>query len=362
MQRYAQTREQSGELLRIALSLMSRHAAGLHPATYAVWYEYAAGTHPKLKETIDACIAAGKPVDDDTIYALHDALIAGPAEAEAGKLRAEFERMLGELSGHAAAAGEHADAYGTSLNRFGDSLRPNADPQTLKAALDAISRSTSDMRQKTGELQAQLQESAEEIQTLRAELTRARGEAVTDPLTGITNRRGFEQAMQDACAANGDRLTGFSLIMLDIDHFKKCNDSYGHLFGDKVICSVAQVVAKNVKGQDTPARIGGEEFAVLLPDTPLEGARVLAERIRTTVGSGRIKRGNSAEFVGNITVSLGVAQYADGETTEAFMARADKALYASKSGGRNCVTIAKSPDTDPGDGIAVVRPLRAANG
>lgn len=362
MQRFAQTRETSGELLRIALSLMSKHAAGLHPATYAVWYEYAAGTHPKLKEAIDARIAAGKPVDDDAIYMLHEAFIAGPAEAEAGKLRTEFARVLGELSGHAAAAGEHADAYGTSLNRFGESLRPNADPKSLKAALDAISRSTGDMRQKTGELQAQLQESAQEIQTLRAELTRARGEALTDPLTGITNRRGFEKAMQDARAANGDRLTGFSLIMLDIDHFKKCNDTYGHLFGDKVICSVAQVVAKNVKGQDTPARVGGEEFAVLLPDTPLEGARVLAERIRASVGAGRIKRGNSAELVGNITVSLGVAQYADDETTEAFMGRADEALYASKSGGRNRVTVARVPDAGAGNGIAAVRPLRAANG
>jgi diguanylate cyclase len=144
--------------------------------------------------------------------------------------------------------------------------------------------------------------------------------------------------------------------MLDIDHFKKCNDTYGHLFGDKVIRRVAQVITKNVKGQDLPARIGGEEFAILLPDTPVAGALALAERIRMAVERGRIKRGDGAEAVGNITISLGVAEYAPGETLEAFILRADQALYASKAGGRNRVTHASSlnvVETAP-------RPTRAA--
>ena len=213
----------------------------------------------------------------------------------------------------------------------------------MHLAVDAMLSDTRSMREKTSEFQQQLHGGAREVEALRAELKRLKGEALTDALSGIANRRGFDQAIADARSANNGALTGCSLIMLDIDHFKRCNDTYGHPFGDKVIRSIAQIVDKNVKGQDTAARIGGEEFAVLLPDTPLDGAGVLAERIRTMVAAGRIKGAKDGEPIGQITISLGVAQFTDGESVEALMARADKALYASKNGGRNRVTVVGAP-------------------
>jgi diguanylate cyclase len=127
--------------------------------------------------------------------------------------------------------------------------------------------------------------------------------------------------------------------MCDIDHFKKINDNYGHLFGDKVIRAVAQVLTDNVKGRDTAARYGGEEFIVLLPNTPLEGARALAEKIRSTIEGGRIKKGGGEETA-KVTISLGVSRYAPGESSASFIERADKALYVSKQSGRNQVSLA----------------------
>ena len=342
MRRYPETRDTSSELLRLALPLISRQQAGFHPASYAVWYEYVASTNPALKLELDGRLASGKALVDDDIYALHDKFVAGPAVVASEKMGLALDRMLQELSGHAASVGDETRTYGASLTRFGDCLRPDADPQVLRAELGTMIETTRSMRDKTMELQEQLDGSAMEVEALRAELKRVKGESMTDALTGITNRRGLEQVFAAARAGAGS-LAGYSLIMLDIDHFKKCNDTYGHLFGDRVIRSVAQMIARNVKGQDTAARVGGEEFAVLLPDTPLEGACTLAERVRLVVASGRIKTGSEGTPVGNITISLGVAEYAADETDEEFMLRADKALYASKQGGRNRVSVAQVP-------------------
>ena len=360
MHKYPETRDASSELFRLVVPMMRNHPAGFHPASYALWYEYAAGTNPQIKQAVDKLLACGEAITDEVTYALSEKHLASNEHPATEKMRAQLERMLAELSTQAGTAGEHAEAYGASLANFGASLKPDANPQEMQSALNAMTDDTLAMRDTAGQLQAQLQGSAQEIESLRAELTRVKSEAVTDPMTGITNRRGFERAIHAIHAESADQPTGFCLLMLDIDHFKKCNDTYGHLFGDKVIRGVAQALAKNVKGQDTAARIGGEEFAVLLPTTPLEGARVLAERIRGAIAQGRIKSGTNGELIGNITISVGVAQYVAGETVDAIMARADKALYASKSGGRNRVTIAAPPETAETADAAANQPGRPA--
>ena len=127
--------------------------------------------------------------------------------------------------------------------------------------------------------------------------------------------------------------------MIDIDHFKRVNDSYGHPFGDQVIRAVGQVLSQLTQRKDVAARYGGEEFALLLPDTAADGARDVAERLRSAIARGHIKRGNGGEPVGNITISAGVAQFVRGEDPMSLIARADRALYVSKQSGRNRVTV-----------------------
>jgi diguanylate cyclase len=127
--------------------------------------------------------------------------------------------------------------------------------------------------------------------------------------------------------------------MIDIDHFKQVNDTHGHLVGDKVIRFIATQLSKNVKGRDIVARIGGEEFAILLPSTQLENARILAESIRTKIEKSQLKRVDNSKSLGSITISIGATCYIRGETTNEFYHRADKALYRSKHAGRNKVSI-----------------------
>jgi diguanylate cyclase len=257
-----------------------------------------------------------------------------------------MRRVMDEMSQYAADAGDTASQYGDALGEHGAKLRGAADASTVTAVVQALLADTGRMQSSVNTLQTRLEETNREAKELREALQRAQGEALTDPLTGLTNRRGFDQVIATALAAPGS-LSGHSLLMADIDHFKKVNDTYGHLLGDKVIRSVAQVLKATVKGRDTAARFGGEEFAILLPETPLAGARALAEHIRATIEKGRIRRPDSSEDIGGITISIGVATYVEGDSIESMIQRADLALYACKKAGRNRVMTQREEFVNP---------------
>lgn len=127
--------------------------------------------------------------------------------------------------------------------------------------------------------------------------------------------------------------------MVDIDHFKRFNDTHGHQVGDQVLRLVAKTLTDCVRAGDLPARYGGEEFAVVLPKTGIQVARPIAERIRTTLAARKIIRRNTGEGLGGITISIGAALYHPGETPAALVARADSALYAAKRQGRNRLVV-----------------------
>ena len=336
--RYDDSAEKSAEFLRLALPLMARQRAATHPVSYALWYEYVSGANAGLRDAVDACLKAQGSLDEESTLALYRKHVAEIDEELARQLGAGFQKVMTDVSLSATQAGDRASRIGDSLGRLSAGLEAANAGEGIKSIL-ALTR---DMQDSIVALKNQLDESRGEIEQLRKEVTRARTEACTDGLTGLMNRRGFEMTMATCLASHGGADAGPCLLMLDIDHFKKVNDSYGHVFGDKVLRAVAQILHDNVKGKDTAARYGGEEFIVLLPDTPLEGARQLAERIRGIVERCRIKRSADQGAVANIMVSVGVASFRRGEAVADFIARTDAALYASKSTGRNRVTVASN--------------------
>jgi diguanylate cyclase len=205
---------------------------------------------------------------------------------------------------------------------------------------------TRDMQGAVARLQQRLSDSQKEIAMLRDEVRRARHESLIDGLTGLANRRAFDQRLATFLAAADVTLRDESrspcLLLSDIDHFKRINDSYGHAFGDQVIRAVAQVLQRHVPAAGMAARIGGEEFALLLPPVTLDEAGELAEKVRATIAASRIRRQGDADALARVTVSLGVAPYRRGESAREFLDRADQALYASKAAGRDRVTVLPS--------------------
>ncbi|WP_321326348.1 GGDEF domain-containing protein [Thiomicrorhabdus sp.] len=186
----------------------------------------------------------------------------------------------------------------------------------------------------TNRLKTQVSHSATEITQLKNELEKAHKVANTDELTGIPNRRGFNEIIKNLALSADTEDYSFALLLVDIDYFKNINDEYGHLIGDSVLRYLAKQLNAETKGKDSIARIGGEEFVILLPQTNYENAFRVAENLRQKVECNRLKVKNSEKTL-SLTISVGVSIYERGENLEKLIDRADKALYQAKNSGRN---------------------------
>ena len=162
-----------------------------------------------------------------------------------------------------------------------------------------------------------------------------------DSLTGLYNRRAILGKLHELVNSANRYKEDFSLIMLDIDHFKKVNDRYGHLTGDEVLEKIATLIHQNVRDTDIVGRYGGEEFIIILPQTNLSSAWVVAERLRSIIEKTELKSSTGTTF--SITVSQGLAGGERGEHAYSLISRADEALYKAKEKGRNCVQILLGP-------------------
>ena len=174
-----------------------------------------------------------------------------------------------------------------------------------------------------------------QVQQARSDQEEMERLANFDSLTGLYNRRATLGRLDEQTRHAGRYQEEFSLIMADLDHFKKVNDRYGHLVGDDVLESVGRLVQQSVRATDRAGRYGGEEFIVILPKTDLPSGMNVAERIRKAVEAARME-GGKGEVLG-ITISLGLSSYQAGEKAESLISRADDALYRAKKNGRNRV-------------------------
>jgi diguanylate cyclase (GGDEF)-like protein len=194
-----------------------------------------------------------------------------------------------------------------------------------------------------GELLARLSEAMADTQNALQEVQRSNQKlehlAATDPLTGIGNRRQFISCIGAEIARATRNGTALSLLSLDLDHFKKINDKYGHPGGDSVLCEFAQKCLEAISPYDVVARVGGEEFMVLLPGATLDAACAVGERLRSAISDDTFEVGTSPPI--KITISIGVSEFRrDGDTLDSFLGVADQRLYRAKHEGRNCVIAA----------------------
>jgi len=337
---YTESPDRSAEILRLVLPRIAKHGGHYAPPSYCVWYEHLAGINAPLSAALECHLRETPRIELSAMEQLYAKHVQGRDVHRAEQLQAALGELVRRLAAAATTSGAGVEAYAKVLAASEQALGSVNDADSLQRMVRSLVDSTASARDTTETLRAEVEATKNEVETLRGQLSSLQGEALVDPLTGLRNRRGFDKAVADLFGERQNSLTGAALLLADIDHFKRVNDTYGHLFGDQVIRACAQVLTGAVKGRDVASRFGGEEFLILLPDTAASGALALAEQIRTTFGQVRIRRGGTQETGDPVTISIGVAVPAPGESLEQAIDRADQALYQAKSDGRNCVRVA----------------------
>lgn len=318
---------------------MGSQTAGFNPCHFALWYEHFAGLNSNLSRLLNAQLAEGTPLTDAQVSRLYAEHVLARELASHAALREELQKVLQGTAHDTAEAERSTCAFDRALEGHVTGLAQNASLEQLEHTISSLRVETLRMRADTARLTAKLRESSAQVEILTENLLRAQNEALHDPLTGLKNRRAFEEAALLWQQENGS-LAGASVLVIDVDHFKQINDTHGHLLGDKVLQAVAKRLQKSIKGQDTAARFGGEEFVILLPATNLNGAALLARQLRLSVAQGRIVRLDGAKSIGAVTISIGVAEGRVDDNLQSLIERADRAMYQAKLKGRDRVELA----------------------
>lgn len=327
---------------REAWKTLQDHALPATPENYALLYTYFSRVNPVLNERLDDYIKDNSPLTLKLLSAIRDENLHEQGEAEAVKNGADAlaqaaQGMVDEVS---ASHGPRA-AYSDALEHWATQLNERTTVQDLLKAVTALSLETRKASEHNRTLEQRLSASTRRIGKLQQSLVAVKQEAKTCPLTGIPNRKAFEIKLRRAIAqAKAEPSSPFCLLMLDVDHFKRFNDTHGHRTGDHVLRLVARLLSDNIKGKDTAARYGGEEFAILLEGAELQAGMAVARGICERISKQRLVKRGTGESIGQITMSIGVAQYGSGEASNTFVDRADAALYEAKRTGRSRVCTA----------------------
>jgi diguanylate cyclase len=326
----------ASEHMRMAITLLSKHSIPVSPFNYRIAYDYIAGTDQRMNEAFDSFIASESPPSNDELHRLY-CQHYDHKTVDLDDIRKEFLTILDSIHEGLSRSGNHLDWYVTRLDQFAEKLNEKLSPSQMSTAVDGV---ISDTR-KTGDMQrnmkSQLDEMSSEMESMRVELAQVKEQSLKDALTGVSNRSAFNVALDDLITMSNEEKSRFSLLLVDIDHFKNVNDTYGHLVGDKILRFVAGTIRRCVKGKDIVARFGGEEFAVILPNTEMAGAYVAAEQIRKAVANSVLRDTQTQKSYGNITISIGVSQMNRNDHPMSLIERADQALYLAKNNGRNRV-------------------------
>jgi diguanylate cyclase len=322
------------------IDLMHTHRVLPTAQNYEVWLSYRLNALSDLRREIDERLALGLPFNEDFCSKLHERFFVNARltvqMAETGE---QIAQELSTVLTAMAAAGDHAKEYAGDLEMAARTLNQRISADQLRQVVASMASATVKMLNQNKNLSEQLTRSGRQLDTMRKTLKQARAEAMTDGLTGLANRRLFDETlrgkMRDFSAAFGPLTLG----LLDIDHFKRFNDTWGHQTGDQIIRFVAATLLRHVPQGGLPARYGGEEFAVLLPGANLEEARKLLEAIRVAIESKTLMRKSTGEDLGRITISSGLSLLRKDDTPASLIERADACLYSSKRNGRNRVTL-----------------------
>jgi diguanylate cyclase len=336
-------KEVTNELSEKSISRIRKEGILPTPENYELWYIYYARSIPEVVRVIDGLIENGQAISDYVCGEIYNRFLSDLRNEEAIRNSgAQVQSTIDSVTGAVLGVKEATKSYGKKLSEANVKISNAKSQGDLQEVVKMASESTNAMMAQSSELEKMLLESNAAMEEMRRDLEHVRREAMTDGLTGLANRKAFDSEFDRVFQEATQSKAAFTLLMLDIDHFKAFNDNFGHQVGDQVLRLVARTLKDSIKGKDFAARYGGEEFSIILPDTDLTGAVIVGNALRKAVASKDVINRSTGKILGRITMSVGVAEYSHDKTPEDLIERADSALYIAKHNGRNQVAAAPS--------------------
>ncbi len=317
------------------------------PPSFELWYAYVGRHIPALNQAINEALAANGTLSDTDADRIYDQYLGtfriGDQVEQIGlRFGNEIEQAVGTIDAAITSSAHHRDRF-ADLTRQLDGSAGLAD---MRALLEAVVDETRTVINENEGYRQELQTARCELDNMRNDLEALRRESNTDALTSLANRKQFDRSLGEQIAVAARAASPLSLLMLDVDHFKLFNDTWGHTVGDDVLRLIARILKENIRVGDVAARYGGEEFVIILPNAALQVAMRIGERLRTSIGSMEIVQRSTNTKLGPLTVSIGVADWRAGETARDFLERTDGLLYAAKRQGRNRLVSAEGPPAE----------------
>lgn len=311
------------------------------PLNFEIWVHYLGDPEGALGREIQRMLKAAEPFTEATADMLAaEYLPRGRLTEEIRDAGRVLDRELSSVSEAIANAHKSQAAYGQTLDKAATNIETAGDGAGLQLIVSGLTTATRRVQRENETLEKKLDASTREVARLREHLEQVRRDALTDALTNLANRKAFDEHLDSACARAEEDGSALTLAVLDIDHFKRFNDTWGHQTGDQVLRYVASVMGRVARHPRIAARYGGEEFALIFPDESAVRVEAALESIRKEIASRALRRRSTNDELGAVTVSAGFARRQTGETAAVLLERADAALYASKHAGRNRVTSA----------------------
>jgi diguanylate cyclase len=328
--------EKSFQTLKSTVPLLLKHNISAIPTNYALWYTYVSNDSPKLNQDIDENLQKGFPLSEVKTKELYRNYLSEKQEVDAWQLRQSMQAMLLEVSQSMKDTKADTTEFKTIMDASIDNLakveKEGLSVTEAVALIRNMVKESQAIRKSTISFGGALLKAEKEIELLKSKLQESQQDALYDALTGLCNRRYFDSELDSKMG-----IDTLSVLLIDIDHFKVINDTHGHLTGDMVLKAVAKKLQSGCREDAQVFRYGGEEFVVLIPGSDLKKARHLADVFRRSIEKISVKDRRSGVIIGDVTVSVGVAQKTGKELASDVLERADKMLYKAKTLGRNRV-------------------------
>lgn len=333
----ANNNDNATTLLRQVIPQMTSLSIPITPRNYAVWYEYFSGKNRELITAVNHYVNNDLTFTEEINNRLFQQFIEEQPTDALVKTHEVTEQIITALMQSITKAYSGNRHFGQVLTKYSEKMQAAASVESLNDMVTELLGHVNEVVTANATLQANLTEMREEVSSLKSEMSHLEQASLTDALTSLHNRRALESHM--AMCLNNHKKHGvnFSMLVIDVDFFKKINDSHGHQVGDKVLSYIAKMLKSAVRGEDFVSRFGGEEFAVILANTDYKSALIVAESLCQRISAKALSVGKDRESIGHVTVSIGVSQADISDDNDACFARADQALYQAKHSGRNCV-------------------------